>query len=140
MSQFDRDRDREGGRLGRTGEDRERPVGGRFFLQPLDAAPPACGALLLDEVTVDGSRFRLYRRVEAEAGDPTLVLTRREFEIVRRVCLGEPNKRIADRLGISEYTVKTYIKQIFIKLDVHTRSAMVYRCARWVGADIASSA
>jgi DNA-binding CsgD family transcriptional regulator len=133
MAQFDRDR--EAGRFVMAGEELDRPGGSRFFLQPLEAPPPACAALLLDEVTVDGSRFRLYRRIEAEADDPTSVLTRREFEIVRRVCLGEPNKRIADRLGISEYTVKTYIKQIFIKLDVHTRSAMVYRCARWVGAE-----
>lgn len=135
MAQFDRDRD--AGRIGMAGGERDRPGGSRFFLQPLDAPPPACEALLLDEVTVDGSRFRLYRRVEVDPGDPTRMLTRREFEIVRRVCLGEPNKRIADRLGISEYTVKTYIKQIFIKLDVHTRSAMVFRCARWVGAEAA---
>lgn len=109
---------------------------GRFFLQPPDAPePPVGGAVLLGEVQLDSGRFRLYRRLGEDAADPTQALTRREFDIVRRVCLGEPNKRIADRLGISEYTVKTYIKQIFIKLDVHSRSAMVFRCAPWVGAD-----
>lgn len=126
-----------GAAAGQPGRTSPSPAGGgRFFLQPIaDPAPPAEQALLLDEVCVDGIRFRLYRRLEAEPGDPMAVLTPREFDIVRRVCLGEPNKRIADRLGISEYTVKTYLKQIFIKLDVHSRSAMVYRCAQWVGAN-----
>lgn len=64
--------------------------------------------------------------------DPTLLLTAREREIVRLVCHGQVNKRIADRLRISEYTVKTYMKQIFMKLGVHSRAAMVFRCARHV--------
>lgn len=61
--------------------------------------------------------------------DPLASLTARELQIVRLVCLGCVNKQIADRLRISEYTVKTYLKQIFCKLNVHSRSAMVFRCA-----------
>ncbi len=64
--------------------------------------------------------------------DPLSSLTPREQQIVRLVCLGCVNKQIADKLKISEYTVKTYLKQIFFKLDVHSRSAMAYRCAEWV--------
>ena len=60
---------------------------------------------------------------------PLASLTARELQIVRLVCLGCVNKQIADRLRISEYTVKTYLKQIFCKLNVHSRSAMVFRCA-----------
>lgn len=66
--------------------------------------------------------------------DPMELLTVREQQIVRLICFGQVNKQIAHRLSISEYTVKTYLKQIFMKLNVHSRAAMVYRCARWVGA------
>ena len=66
--------------------------------------------------------------------DPMDLLTSREQQIVRLICFGQVNKQIAHRLSISEYTVKTYLKQIFMKLNVHSRAAMVYRCAKWVGA------
>jgi len=66
--------------------------------------------------------------------DPMELLTVREQQIVRLICFGQVNKQIAHRLSISEYTVKTYLKQIFMKLNVHSRAAMVYRCAKWVGA------
>ena len=66
--------------------------------------------------------------------DPMELLTVREQQIVRLICFGQVNKQIAHRLSISEYTVKTYLKQIFMKLNVHSRAAMVYQCAKWVGA------
>jgi len=71
---------------------------------------------------------------ESPETDPMELLTAREQQIVRLICFGQVNKQIAHRLSISEYTVKTYLKQIFMKLNVHSRAAMVYRCARWVGA------
>lgn len=92
---------------------------------------PICGFEL------DGRRYLLYARTgpgratQAGSEDPLASLTAREQQIVRLVCLGMVNKQIADRLRISEYTVKTYLKQIFCKLNVHSRSAMVYRCAAW---------
>ena len=99
----------------------QRPAGAR----------PLCGFEL------DGRRYVLYARtgpgraVDGEHEDPLASLTAREQQIVRLVCLGMVNKQIADKLRISEYTVKTYLKQIFCKLNVHSRSAMVYRCAAW---------
>lgn len=116
----------------------------RFLLVPVDGAGSQTEvpdtARPVGEIPIGGRMHRVFRLdagvVSRTDGDPARVLTRREFDIVRQVCLGEPSKRIAWRLGISEYTVKTYLKQIFIKLDVHSRSAMVYRCARWVGGEI----
>ena len=70
---------------------------------------------------------------DAPDDDPFELLTSREQQIVRLVCFGQVNKQIAYRLRISEYTVKTYLKQIFMKLNVHSRAAMVFRCAKWVG-------
>lgn len=48
------------------------------------------------------------------------VLTKREIEIVELVVQGYINEDIAKTLFISEHTVKTHMKNIFQKLDVHT--------------------
>jgi DNA-binding NarL/FixJ family response regulator len=50
-------------------------------------------------------------------------LSGREIEVLRLVCRGEPNKRIAKRMGLTENTVKTYLRRAYRKLDCHTRSA-----------------
>jgi DNA-binding NarL/FixJ family response regulator len=87
---------------------------------------------------LDGRRYAVYARQTERQGtdsasghDPLSSLTARELQIIRLVCVGCVNKQIAYKLRISEYTVKTYLKQIFCKLNVHSRSAMVYRCASW---------
>jgi DNA-binding CsgD family transcriptional regulator len=67
------------------------------------------------------------RRVEAD--DIASRLTGRELEIAALVAQGYATKNIAFRLQISEWTVATYLRRIFAKLDVSSRAAMVYRCA-----------
>ncbi len=59
----------------------------------------------------------------------TVVLSARELQIATLVALGCPNKQVADKLHISEWTVATYLRRIFAKLGVDTRAAMTYRCA-----------
>jgi DNA-binding NarL/FixJ family response regulator len=50
-------------------------------------------------------------------------LTAREFEILRLVVKGTPNKLIADALGIAEMTVKVHLSRIFDKLGVPDRTS-----------------
>jgi DNA-binding CsgD family transcriptional regulator len=57
------------------------------------------------------------------------ILTERELQIVKLVAQGHPNKRIARKLHISEWTVSTHIRRVFAKLGVDSRAAMVYQCA-----------
>lgn len=66
---------------------------------------------------------------EADALHLSIVLTSRELQIATLVALGCPNKQVADKLHISEWTVATYLRRIFAKLGVDTRAAMTYRCA-----------
>jgi DNA-binding NarL/FixJ family response regulator len=52
-------------------------------------------------------------------------LTRRELEVLRILANGSGNKEIAERLGISENTVKFHIAQITAKLGAHSRTEAV---------------
>jgi DNA-binding CsgD family transcriptional regulator len=65
----------------------------------------------------------------------TDILTERELEIATLVALGQPNKQIADKLYISEWTVSTHLRRNFAKLGVHSRAAMVYRCVSLLGVE-----
>jgi DNA-binding NarL/FixJ family response regulator len=49
----------------------------------------------------------------------------RELEVLRRVAVGSTNREIAERLFISEATVKTHLLHIFTKLGVNDRAAAV---------------
>jgi len=55
----------------------------------------------------------------------TVLLSKREQDVVRCVTEGLTNKEIAVRLKLSEHTVKNYIFRIFDKLGVSTRVEMV---------------
>jgi DNA-binding NarL/FixJ family response regulator len=57
-------------------------------------------------------------------------LSVRERQVVRHVALGEPNKQIAKRMGLTENTVKTYLRRAFRKLDIQSRSAAAAVAAR----------
>jgi DNA-binding NarL/FixJ family response regulator len=49
-------------------------------------------------------------------------LTRRETEILEQIATGKSRKRIADELFIDLETVKSHIKNIYTKLNVHSKA------------------
>ncbi len=53
------------------------------------------------------------------------VLTTREWEIVDQLSIGRSTDQIADAFVISQETVRTHVKNIQRKLDVHTRDGVV---------------
>ena len=53
--------------------------------------------------------------------DPLLKLSSKKREVAQLICLGYTNKDIATTLYLSEHTVKGYVKDIYITLDVHSR-------------------
>jgi DNA-binding NarL/FixJ family response regulator len=74
---------------------------------------------------------------KGEAMDDVVArLTSRELEIAILVAQGHANKNIAYRLRISEWTVATYLRRIFAKLNVESRAAMVFRCAPLITASL----
>ena len=62
----------------------------------------------------------MLRRQSAER-TPGSSLTRREIEIIKLVAEGLRNKEVAERLSISEGTVKIHLHHIYDKLGVDGR-------------------
>jgi DNA-binding NarL/FixJ family response regulator len=67
-------------------------------------------------------QFASHLPAPAEATSPALAeLTERELEVLRLVAQGLSNAEIADRLVVSETTVKTHVSHVFSKLDLRDR-------------------
>lgn len=74
------------------------------------------------ERIVEGERVGLdhvTRSPGTESADP---LSSREQEVLAMLALGCSNAEIADELYLSVDTVKTYVRRVFRKLDVHNRT------------------
>jgi DNA-binding NarL/FixJ family response regulator len=89
------------------------------------------GEQWIERETVTRALQRVIDRESAErhAGE---TLTPREIEIVRMVARGLRNKAIADRLSISEGTVKVHLHNVYEKLGVDGRLELVL-CAQQKG-------
>lgn len=73
----------------------------------------------------------LQAEMTARLREPAAVsLTRREREIVRHVALGLRNAEVAERLGVSEGTVKTHLNNIFQKLGLRDRVELALYAVR----------
>ncbi|HEV8339560.1 MAG TPA: response regulator transcription factor [bacterium] len=95
---------------------------------PLAAAlaAVAAGLTVLDPVL---SAETLPGR-EPAADHPVEDLTPREHEVLQLLADGLPNRAIAERLAISEHTVKFHVNAIMGKLGARTRTEAVTRAAR----------
>ena len=78
------------------------------------------GEQWLEKRSVSLALERLLKR-EAAARKIAGLLTPREIEILRMVADGLRNKEIADRLYISEGTIKVHLHSIYEKLKVNSR-------------------
>jgi DNA-binding CsgD family transcriptional regulator len=87
---------------------------------------------------LDGHRWAIVPEQPAHAvngdapADVHALLTNRELQIVQLICLGCLTKQVADRLHLSEFTVRSYLKTVYCKLGVRSRGAMVFRYAQAV--------
>jgi LuxR family maltose regulon positive regulatory protein len=74
------------------------------------------------------SKARQWRVAEPPLAEALLdPLTARELEVLHLLAEGLSNKEIADRLIVAPSTVKQHLKNIYSKLDVHSRTQAVAR-------------
>jgi two-component system NarL family response regulator len=66
--------------------------------------------------------FQEFNRLSSDTGDENHGLTKRELEVLELVAKGDNNKSIAEKLFISEKTVKNHLTNIFQKLEVTDRT------------------
>ena len=72
----------------------------------------------------------MRRRYGRCAAPPLPVLTPREREVLALLAEGLTNRRIAERLVVSEHTVHRHVTSILRKLDLPTRAAAAAVAAR----------
>jgi DNA-binding NarL/FixJ family response regulator len=75
---------------------------------------------------------RVTRGVFGKLSDrePDATLSDRELEVLQEVSRGKSTREVAETLFLSEETVKTYLKQIFRKLEVRDRTEAVAEAFR----------
>jgi len=110
------------------------PSSSRYAAKALSRFEIAGASLVVLETTIEDRR-----NANEAAREIAGRLTGRELEIAVLVAQGHATKNIAYRLQISEWTVATYLRRIFAKLDVDSRAAMVYRCASLIDASLAAA-
>jgi LuxR family transcriptional regulator, regulator of acetate metabolism len=81
------------------------------------------------DVQLPALALRFPSQAARSAPDRSVIalLTRREVEVFGMLAEGESNARIAQRLVVSDDTVKTHVKHILRKLGVNNRSQAVSR-------------
>jgi two-component system nitrate/nitrite response regulator NarL len=81
------------------------------------------------------SSLQMSFAVEALAASPTVravdangldLLSKREMEVVRSLAEGLTNREIAERLGLSQHTIKNYLFRVFDKLGVSSRVELLF--------------
>ena len=71
-----------------------------------------------------------FQRPMAAVSEPTQDLSEREREVLDLLSQGLMYKEIAEKLGISFETVRTYIRRVYEKLHVRTRTEAVAKALR----------
>ncbi|HXE56865.1 MAG TPA: response regulator transcription factor [Gemmatimonadales bacterium] len=109
-----------------------RRVAGGELVAAVEAA--AAGLVVLHPVAADGvtaARGAPAHRIPEIDEHP---LTPRELEVLEMLAEGLANRTIAERLGVSDHTVKFHLASIFAKLGVRTRTEAVTQGIRrgWI--------
>ncbi|MBA2777861.1 LuxR C-terminal-related transcriptional regulator [Billgrantia kenyensis] len=71
--------------------------------------------------TLMSRMIQLLRRQQMNSYRPACGLTQRELEIIGLLGTGATNSEIAEKLFVSEHTVKSHLYNIFRKIKVHNR-------------------
>lgn len=91
----------------------------------------AIDSILSGQAAIDPAVTERALRHSVQNPTPTLrqddLLTAREAEIADFVCMGLRNRDIADRVGLTEGTIKVHLHNIYRKLGVSSRSELIVK-------------
>ena len=62
------------------------------------------------------------------------LLSKREMDVVRSLAEGLTNREIAERLGLSQHTIKNYLFRVYDKLGVSSRLELLFMTLTQTGA------
>jgi DNA-binding NarL/FixJ family response regulator len=103
----------------------------------LKRTPPARLLEALREAHAGGSPMSpdIARKVvttfQSTPAEPSaFTLTPHELRVVRRLANGDSYQEVADQLGVTVNTVRNYVRSIYEKLQVHTKSEAVSKALR----------
>jgi DNA-binding CsgD family transcriptional regulator len=93
-----------------------------------------CSTVFSDSATIDDqtlSSMTLYGRLvgrvieSSKSTDGSILLSKRELEVMRRIAWGESIKEMADIMKISEVTIKQYVKSAIKKIGAQNRAQAI---------------
>jgi DNA-binding NarL/FixJ family response regulator len=98
----------------------------------LKSAPIAEVVAAVRTVAAGGSMFAM--RDLRNARRAPRIPTDREFEVIRRVALGQSNAEIGEALEIAERTVESHLRRLFARYAVDSRTELTLTSARmgWI--------
>jgi len=92
----------------------------------------------VQDVTRGGAPMSAYiaRKVvqsfqrQTSSSKPDEVLSKRESEVLSYVARGYSDKEVAEALGLTSATVRSYLKTIYGKLHVHSRTQAILKASK----------
>lgn len=92
---------------------------------------PMIARHLLRRMQLPGNAVAVHPSIQPDdMAEAPVVLSRREQEVLEYIARGFSYAEIAREQGITVHTVQTYIKKLYGKLAVHSRSEAVYEASR----------
>ncbi len=88
------------------------------------------GDAVVNQVFIMQVLQELQQGADTNRTSTHIVLTNRELNVLQLLVEGLSNQAIAQTLGISPNTVKEYVQNIYIKLDVTNRTAAAVKAIR----------
>ena len=90
----------------------------------------ADGGAALDPAVLSHVLDKFRRLAEAETHGTTVVLGKREVEVLQGLAEGLSNQQIAQRLSLSPQTIKNTLSEVYVQLGVSNRTEAVVEALR----------
>lgn len=81
-------------------------------------------------VYINKKSLHLYKKITSEIDTQkikNLEISKREYEVLQQISLGLSNKEIAEKLFVSESTIKTHVSSLLIKLNSKRRTQAIQK-------------